>query len=281
LNSTLTALTSETSTLASQMEEEGHSFSTVVTSKLDTLCEIFAQYFASARAVEATVDSVMPGVLQMARAITEVEEIQSSISLMALNAEIKTGHLGKHGAAIGALATELRAITVQSDRDTRAVLTSLHATQPFLDDMAAQKVVSSSSLRHGDADAMKRQVGALIDSVVSASQALPKMLSLLFEKAAHMRIELENTSSVAERASMVTQTFDQVLERLDCDLANMGYAPGFVLSHDSTTAGLSALYSMQSERDIHEQVLGARTEAPAAGEPKPPQDDLGSNIELF
>ena len=281
LNSTLTALTSETSTLSSQIDEEGHSFSTEVTNKLDTLCAIFAQYFATARVVETTVDSVLPGVAQMARAIAEVEEIQSSISLMALNAEIKTGHLGKHGAAIGALATKLRAITVQSDRDTTAVLTSLHATQSFLDEMAAQKVTSSASLAHHDADTMKEQVGALIDSVVTASQGLPNMLSLLFEKAAHMRTELDEAAAVAERANLVTQIFEDVLDRLDRALSDMGHAPGVVISSDGATAALSALYSMQSERDIHEKVLGVNVDGPATGELQPPQGDLGSDIELF
>jgi hypothetical protein len=107
------------------------------------------------------------------------------------------------------------------------------------------------------------------------------MLSLLFEKAAHMRTEIDKAAAVAERADLITQTFEDVLDRLDRDLSAMGHTPGVVISSDGATAALSALYSMQSERDIHEKLLGANVDVPATGELQPPQGDLGSDIELF
>jgi hypothetical protein len=153
--------------------------------------------------------------------------------------------------------------------------------------------INVSSLT-ADMDGMGRQIGKrvatvgtqemnlLIDPVLADSLKLSKMLAVLFEKTAKLRADLESAVAVAERAGVVIQVFDSVLEELDRNLGRMGYSPGTALSHDGKTARLSALYSMESERLVHEQLLGVGKPAPdAAGATPPAADELGSNVELF
>jgi hypothetical protein len=286
----LDALTKETSSLASQTDEEGHSFATEVNGKLDALCSIFGPYLNSARTVVSTVDSVLPGLAKMASAVRELEEIQASIRIMALNAKIKTKRLGKHGTVIGALAVELYEIARQSDSDTQEVRESLHAVQGPLQGMGKQKATSSSlssNMMQWSGAKMKEEMGSLIASVIGDSQELSKLLAVLLEKAAKLRTDLDAAAAAADRGGVVTQTFDGVLKELDRDLRRMGCSPDVALSRDGKTARLSTLYTMQMERRVHEQSLGGGTPAleaagrtqSAADEIAP--DDLGCDVELF
>lgn len=279
----LNALLAETSSLASQTDEGGRSFMATVRNKVGSLCTIFGPYFNSARKVVATVDSVLPALVEMTNAVRQLEEIQASIRVMALNAGIKTRRLGKRGITIGALAAELHETARQSDGDTRAVLESSDAMQGLLQEMTKQRVTSSSSsLAHWCSKKMKTQMDALIDGVFADGQKLSTVLAVLLEKTAKLRADLESATAVAERASAVIQTFDSMLKELDRDLVRMGYGPNAALAHDGKAANLSALYSMQSERHVHEQLLGGGKAKPkAAGVPQPAADELGSNVELF
>lgn len=283
LMSGMDALTAETSALASQAGEESHSFSTEITSKLATLCAVFNQYSASASSVLSTLDSVMLGLAQMTTAVNDVEVIQDEICIIALNAGIKTERLGNQGAAIGVLADELHGITWRSDGDTRAILESLHAIEPIVREMAEQKMAfSASHLMHRDQNDIHREATALIDAAVSDIQKLPQMLCLLSERAATLRRDLQSATAVAERAEIVIVTFDHAIQQLDLYLQTSGYDPDAALHHNTHITKLPKLYSMQSERHVHNTLFGADT--PAAEpilQPHSAPEDLGSGVELF
>jgi len=277
----LAALTADTSSLASQTGDDGHTFSATIKSKLEALCSIFGQYFDSARSAEATIHSVMPALAEMAHAVSLVEEIQASIRLMALNAEIKTARLGDHGAALGVLAAELHEMTGQSDGDIRAVLESLHGAQSLFDTMTEQGTPSSPSGRSRcDRQEMKKEMDRLVDSVVAAGEALPKKLAELSARAASLRSDLETAAGIAERGREVIQIFDGLLEKLDRDLRRLGCSRDSLLPHHGTTANLSTLYSMESERHVHRHVIRGTAPDELPGIPQP-HEDLGGDVELF
>jgi hypothetical protein len=276
----LDTLAAESSSWASKTDKEGHSFSTEVKSKLTSLCSIFDSYLLSARNVVSTVDSVLPGLAAMTNAVNEVEEIHASIRILALNAGIKTARSGKLGAAIGTLAVELHGIAKQSDGDTRGLLQSLHAMQGPLSEMEKQKVTSlSSNLMQWSGARMTEEMHSFVDPVIAESAKLSEMLATLTEKTAKLRIDLKNASDIAERAGVVLQTFESVLTQLDRDLKAMGYSPDAAFATPGGTARLSTLYSMESERVIHEQMLAGKDAAKLAAASKAP--DLGNDVELF
>ena len=283
LGSRLDSLTADTCSWASHTDKGGHSFSTEVKSKLGSLGSIFGEYLRSVRSVLSTVDSVLPGLVEMTNAVNEVEEIHASIRVMALNAGIKTARSGKLGAAIGALAVELHEIARQSDGDTRLMLESLHAMQRPLKEMEEKKITSlSSNMMQWSGMKMTQEMHALIDPVIADSRRLAEKLLVLSEKTAKLRIDLKNAIEVAEGAGVVIQTFDGVLKELDRNLARMGYGSDATFSQVAKTAQLSTLYSMQSERQVHEQLLGTRqTSGTMTGLAKPGPEETGDNVELF
>jgi ABC-type transporter Mla subunit MlaD len=278
----LDTLTAASSSWASQTNERGESFSTDVKAKLNSLSSNFGNYLNSARGVVATVDSVIPGLAGMTSAVYEVEEIHASIRVLALNAGIKTARSGKKAVAIGSLADELHSIARQSDGDTHALLKSMREMRQPLQDMEQRELTSlSSKMMQWDSAEIAAEMNSLIEPVIEAGQKLSDMLSELSEKTAKLRADLQDSLAIVERARMVLETFDRVVKTLDRDLVRMGYKPEDAIAHGSKTARLSTLYSMQSERDVHQQLLAGAKSTAQAALLKPVQEELGSNIELF
>jgi hypothetical protein len=281
LGARLDALATESSSWASKTDKDGHLFSAEVKSKLSSLCSIFDSYLISARNVVSTVDSVLPGLQEMTNAVNEVEEIHASIRILALNAGIKTARSGKMGAAIGSLAVELHGIAKQSDADTRELLERLRAMQRPLSEMEKQKVMSlSSNMLQWSGARMTEEMHSLVEPVIAESGKLSEMLATLQEKTAKLRTDLRSASEIAERAGVVIQTFEGVLKQLDRHLKAMGHSPEAKRAAGGGTSRLSTLYSMQSERLVHEQMFEDNKseakpgEAPMAAEP-------GNDVELF
>lgn len=228
------------------------------------------------------IESVLPAMEKISTAASLVEEIQSSIRLVALNAEIKTAQLGQHGAGLGVLAGELHRVTGRSDDDSRGFLQSLHDVQSLLEEIKAQQGQSSSSIvLHRDREGMKKEADSLIDSALTASNGLPKILAQLSESASQLRIDLETAAGIAERGGVLIQAFDSLVEKLEHGIGHMECSLDAASSHSGTTASLSMLYSMESERHVHERTFGGGVATPeGAGLPQP-EDELGSNVELF
>jgi hypothetical protein len=277
----LDTLAAESSSWAAKTDKEGHSFSTEVKGKLSSLCSIFDSYFISARSMVSTVDSVLPGLVEMTNAVNEVEEIHASIRVLALNAGIKTARSGKLGAAIGTLAVELHGIAKQSDADTRELLLRLHAMQRPLSEMEDQKITSlSSNMLQWSGARMTGEMHSLVDPVIAEGAKLSEMLATLLEKTARLRVDLKAATEVAEGAGVVIQIFEGVLKQLDRNLKAAGYAPDTAFAAEGKTARLSTLYSMQSERLVHEQMVGGGpTVGKCVGAAKAAEPD--NDVELF
>ena len=175
----------------------------------------------------------------------------------------------------------VHAIAKQSDADTRELLERLHAMQRPLSEMEKQKVTSlSSNMLQWSGARMTQEMHSLVEPVIAESGKLSEMLATLQEKTAKLRTDLRNATEIAERAGVVIQTFEGVLKQLDRKLKAMGHSPEARLAAGGGTSRLSTLYSMQSERLVHEQMFGDNKseaklgEAPMAAEP-------GNDVELF
>lgn len=281
----LDAVTGETQSLASQTNEDGQSFAATVQERLSALATIFGQYLQSTRAVVTTVDSVLPCVAEMTGAVNGVEEIQASIRLMALNAEIKTAHLGEHGAAMGVLASELHKITAQSDGNTQRVLQGLFGMKEVLAQLADQKSsFTSATLSSADAEGVKKEVAHLTEAVIVDSQKLPVMLAALFDKAGKLCTHLDGALTAVDQGNVLIRTFDDVLKTLDDNLVQLGFGQDSPMAEGLAATDLSKRYSMHSERRVHDEVFGTGISSDAvatAATPTSSDNELGDNVELF
>jgi methyl-accepting chemotaxis protein len=271
LSSHLEQLTAETTAFANQTDQDGQSIASVMENGLRAVSSVYGQYSASAQAIVSTVEALLPSVSGMSNGANELKKIAASIRRTALNARIETSHLGTEGATLRVLAGEVQQITEDSDDETQSILGHLTAINQEL------SALSSRSAASGTATTLSANLGeelsALIGSVEKSSQQMSAGLRVLLEKSAALGSKLQETGALAERSIQTAQCFDHVLLQLEGIVQQLGPAPDTAFSSEAPDLG--QMYSMQSERDIHNHVFGG------APQPQAADADLGGDVELF
>jgi hypothetical protein len=276
-------LVSRTDSLAQQADEDGQSFSTFIDSGLETVATVFKQCASSVKAVVSIVNSVLPSVEQMTRGASALEEIEASIHLISLNATVKTAHLGSEGVAMGVIATELHSITRKSEGDTSAVLKGLAAIGEALTKITGEEAMSESSLlMTAGGDGVSTELAGFSLSVRTSSQEMTSGLKQVRELAEALCSELEHGCELARSAASITGLFDEQLRNFDQALEQLGYTEEMAAAYTKGNQAddLSGLYSMESERKLHQEVFGetSSTDSTAQGEEN---SEFGDDVELF
>ena len=274
-------LTSETAGLASETNQEGQSFAAAIEDGLGAVSTVFGRYSASARTVVSIVDRVVPAIAGVTQVAGELKKIASSLRFVALNARIETSHLADEGAAMRVMASEVQKITEQSTADTHIVLEGLSAMDQVLAGISSHGLTSVSSIiGTTDGKDAKKEISSLIDAVIRANQEMSAKLGALLDCAGVLRTELDSACQRSDQGDVIAQAFDEVLGNLDRTLARLGWTAGLVCGGENggRAGGLNKLYSMQSERLVHEQLFNSGENS--LGEDGTP-GDLGDNVELF
>ena len=274
-------LAAGTDALLGQTDEDGRSFALAAKEGLATVSSVFEQYFASSHSIASTVAALLPAVEGMTNRANKLKEIESTIRHVAVNATVKTAQLGIEGAAMSALASELQKLAAKNEGYTRKVIENLAAMDRAL------KAISANAVTDDACSETFANVDHLAES--GTCNILSQKLSTVVAQASALQNELGSASEQAEQASSVSEAFDTVAEKLDSALQQLGYEPGEIIVPPGAdkAANLSTLYSMRSERDVHERVFGldsggeAATETVTDAPPESDDDDLGDGIELF
>jgi hypothetical protein len=274
LISNVAELTAEVEALANQTGEDKRSFSVAMAEGLQAVSTAQEQYSASTRTVVSAVEKILPPVASMTKGATELRAIAASIRRTALNARIETAHLGQEGATMRALATEVQQITEGSEGEARIVLDHLLAADGDLNSISKEVATASQSRLASTNGNGCAEVVSLIESVKVSGQQMTAELAQLLQKSGELRAQLEATGDLAERCAQGVNGFNDLVEHLDSVLAPIAGEAGVDLSGEaaSRAAGLNELYSMQSEREVHEQLFGVGATGSA---------DAGADVELF
>ena len=283
-------LRAKTTTLAKQTHEEGESFARLIDDGMHTVTEVFRQCSSSANSVVAIVNRVLPSVEKMSDRASALEEIESAIRLISLNATVKTSLLGAEGAAMGVLASELHRITTERGSDARLVLTSLHAIRQALNDIRKEKstdsVTESSIIATGIDAVVSEELAGLSATVRSASQQAALGLQEVEKLADSLCAELARGAELAQRSASLRDGFDRLLDSFNVIFQQIGIsATATPQSYtNNVSQDLSSLYSMHSERVLHRQTFGDETPPKSAPQPDAIPDtanEFGEDIELF
>jgi hypothetical protein len=273
-------LVSRTATLAHDTDEDGQSFAAVIESGLETVSTVFDQCSSSVKAVIAIVSSIVPSVEQMTQGARALEEIESSVHLNSVNAKIKAAQLSTDGVAMGTIASELSTINRESEGNTRIVLDSLAAINEGLAKITLEETMAAASwMMTRGSQAVSIELADLSNSVKASSQEMTLGLNQVRELAKVLCSDLARGCELSHSASLVTELFDEQLREFDGAFERLGYTKAMVAACvDSSQAGnLSKLYSMESERKLHEEAFRGESGATENRD----NSDCGDDVELF
>jgi methyl-accepting chemotaxis protein len=275
-------LVERTGELSHRSVGEGESFLALVSGSRSTVVDVFKRCCSCARSVVSIVENLTPAVRRMTAGASALEHIQTLILLLAINAAIKTEHLGPDGAGMGVLATEMQDLARRSEGDTAFVLEQLAAMSQILTSITGEQSVSQGTLilADGSERGVEAQLSNLSRVVESSSPEMTEGLDQVRQLAALLCADVEKGCELVSRAQALTDRFKRQLERFDHVFEQLGIDRQLAMAHGRDQQGdeLSNLYSMQSERDLHLEIFGGSAgNSPA----ETPTSEFGDGVELF
>lgn len=229
---------------------------------------------ADRRKLDVAATAVGEMVTQLLSHVEAVQHIEASMRLVTLNAAIKCAQLGPEGRALDVIAKQLRELTTDTVTSAETAMTVLNEAAE-----RARAVVNTASGEAsgrvaelvGDADEAlclfekvdKRLSAALslLDEQCDAAKILLKQARQHF--AGHARISESLADAHVEAAAMIAGLgTPQVSE-----LASDAFGEGF-LSH------LRSYYTMESERRIHDNIVGVAAVDAASDGADAGEDDM-------
>jgi hypothetical protein len=275
-------LVERTSELSHQSVGDGEAFLALVSGSQSTVVDVFNRCCTCARSVVSIVENLTPAVRRMTAGASALEHIQTLILLLAINAAIKTEHLGPDGASMGVLATEMQDLARRSEGDTAFVLEQLNSMSQILTDITGEQSVSQGThiLAEGSERAVETQLSSLSGAVQSSSREMTESLEQVLQLAALLCADAKQGSELASRAHSLMDCFKQQLEHFDHIFEQLGIDRELAAAYGRAHQGgeISNLYSMQSERDLHLEIFGSPAgDSPAAST----SSEFGDGVELF
>ena len=280
-------LVSQTAMLAQKSDEDGQSFATVIENGLENVSAVFTKCSSSVQSALAIVSSVVPQVEEMTQGVSALEEIQASIHLISLNAKVKSGNLGDEGVAMEVLASELHSINQSSKSDTRVVLEGLAAINSCLAKITSEGAVAKGSLVMSGSGDVNGELANLSQSVRTSSQEMKAGLNRVLRLAGELCSELKRGCELAIRSASIYELFNEQIRDFDQAFGQFGYTKemsAVVETGGSQVHDLSNLYSMDSERKLHQDIFGGEASATESASPASVIQhggEFGDDVELF
>jgi len=214
--------------------------------------------------------------------VAVIRAISFRINRLALNATIEAVHLGAVGEPLSVVAGGMQALRVEVEKRSDETESSLDALKGAVLSTAATAQAPNSALRSGDT-AVTDELRTRIDELHVSSERSLTCSKQISAAAANLCADVQLASDSFTVGDLFDEALDRccgVLQRItaECGLQEAGTASG--LHH------VTARYTMQSERDVHEMATAqtepatSPTEQPDVAVPAVP-GGFGDNVELF
>lgn len=233
---------------------------------IDDLGEIrvlFADFGQTRASMEKTACAVVGSVAAMMEHLDAIAEIEHQISLLSLNTTIHCSRLGDDGRALRVIAQNLRELAGQTVAAAGAIMDGLRQSEGLARKLTegrsadlAHEIVSLENASATAAGLFQAVVGRLQERVTTMGAAGPRAVR-------HLELAAD---AVSNRRDFVENWRDAKLQILS--LAPFGpEAVDPAQTDRKLTAQLRAHYTMDSERRLHDAMLGAVCEPAAASLP--------------
>ncbi len=253
----------------------GQSFLSEVEAGLSFITATLNEYTEANRELSVAMRSVAATLLDMSGFVNEIERIGMQIKMIALNAIVKAAHIGEEGAALSVLAEAVHHLSGSTCEKTAKV------AETFKEIVRAAEGLSNVIAGDGEGkdektlsmgDELRRLVGALggINENVAA------LLARLQDSGRALSEDIEDTIKgvtvhvgVARIVGRVTAGLEDIAACSRLMTPNRSH-----IDRSETVKALEASYTMNSEREVHQSIIGGAV----SGEP---DVELFSEVELF
>ncbi|GFK94326.1 hypothetical protein NNJEOMEG_02169 [Fundidesulfovibrio magnetotacticus] len=230
------------------------------------------EYHGLEQRMSQVMQAVGASIADMTASVAEIEEVGSEIELIAINASVKAAHTGDEGKPLGVLASAIQKLSVDARSQTERIMELLGSVDQ------ASLAVDARAGGHSHVQGFEEAVEAL-DGEVTTLRTLEEQASAKAQLVGKLGGELSEHITAAlgmldfkhdlmASLSAAGRTVDELVVGLETALP-----PGAVYSQSPRLRQMLDRYTMDAERLVHENVLGA-----GGGDSGGDGDD---NVELF
>lgn len=272
-------MTDETGLLVGVNGNDGRSFFADLEGGLASLISAVSDYVSVNRELSAALFRVTGTVEKMSSFVNEIEKIGLRMKMVALNASVHAAHIGEEGLGLGILADALHPLSVETSSQIGAIAGALNtiiaSSRELLDNIS------------GDAADPKQDTERMADRLEAMMAPLRRLdehnLSLLANIdgiAQDLSADVDRTTT----AISVHERIDQAVGEVDAVLTGIVTEMRSALPDGKTGRGgdslqaLSARYTMDTEREIHQFVTAGTKRVPAADDGDT-RDELGKIVD--
>ena len=230
--------------------------------------------------------------LQVAETINEIshfvgaiEEIGAEIDLLALNAQIKAAHTGKSGAVLGVLAEAIKRLSFEAVSQADAISRTLSDIITTTDNLVV-RAQNQVDLLCERVMGIEEKVGHVISFLNCRNESAAQLLTSLKDSVGSLNHEIQQRTSGIEVHQKVQICTGQVVAELEEIVAQARAQVPATSEFYKNLQHMSARYTMQSERRIHEELArinSGRVEVMASSLAVETfaESEFGDNVDLF
>jgi methyl-accepting chemotaxis protein len=309
-------MTEEMKRLVGVSGSGGSSFFAGLEGGLTSLISAVSDYVSVNRELSAALHRVTGTVEQMSSFVNEIEKIGLKMKMVALNAAVHAARIGEEGLGLGVLADALHPLSVETSLQIGAIAGDLNTIISISKELS-DNLSGDAAAPQEDTERMSDHLKAMMAPLHCIDENNLSLLAGINGIVKGLSEDVEKTTT----AISIHTKIDQEVNRLDAELmaivAEMRSAlpAGESGSAGQHLRGLSARYTMDKEREIHQSVAtranpkagtadqdplkqrmavddGRKAVESSLAKPEPmntgqvgpektEQENLGDNVELF
>lgn len=220
----------------------------------------------------------------LAKFVSEIEEIGTEIEIIALNARIKAAHTGLNGLALGVLAEEIQKLSIDAKLQTVSVTQILNEIGEISKNLKMGVESTSKAAETTEGSVTNSKIIELINSIMNMETETKGSIEKIRSDVNNLQEDINATAGEIK----IHHQSKEIAGEIIASLKNIsgGLAGLYKISSDRSqnVANLMAKYTMDSERRIHDSFAKTGSviqEEIQNGEKDFTEDDLGDNVDLF
>ncbi|MBE0500119.1 MAG: methyl-accepting chemotaxis protein [Desulfuromonadales bacterium] len=290
LSANVKNLASDTRELSGDTARGENNFFAAIESAIESVVTVLTDNLATAADSALAINAVVSTSAKMVHLVEEVEAFGAEMKVLALNASIESVHVKAGGSALGVIADSIqdlaREALLQSDRlstgliaitKSAKTLSGTNLGEVTSHDLKVATLISDSDLMLTE---LRQTNAQLLESFARMDQQADSLASDIFVSASSIKVHQEAGAIIDQGIAAL----NFIADRFDASAR-----PGKRRGDTSLIKGIRQRYSMRSERDIHDRIVGGSKllqEQPHPRSEKIYRDEakehgLGANVELF
>lgn len=247
-----------------------------LSAQLRTAVTILSDFDAERAKLETVATAVQSTVKTLLEHVEAVQEIEANMRLVSLNAAVRCAQLGPRGASLTVIATQLRELTSETVVAAEAAMTRLDESSSLAGSFGA----AATGQGAGQVGELEQQATLALDILSRLDQHMASALARLNSDGPKVIKLLQNAAAGLSGQSTMAEMLD------DLALSAAALSPDPVPDNPTIElaailAGLRKLYTMEAERQMHDQLFPQTDKAALTGAANDAETDAEMDLADF